>query len=155
MRGEDGSGNVGWAYAVPLFENTYPSIGPPDADTMPPNTPPPSPPPPDWPPPPPPVTFAPFLAAPEDCTVELTKLYGYWNQGTFRVDASCVVPVETMTLDINGYEVEDGEMVELVKTWGTERARDMFGMWRIEAPDFLLTLTTTNPNGTWTAEPDF
>ena len=39
------SGNEGDAHAEPVFENTYPSIGPPDATTLPPNTPPPSPPP--------------------------------------------------------------------------------------------------------------
>jgi hypothetical protein len=156
VRGEDGSGNVGWAYAEPVFENTYPSIGPPNADVMPPNLPPPGAPPvTEWPPPPQPVTLTPLLAAPEDCTVELTKLYGYWNQGTFRIDASCIVDVETMTLDLNGYEVADGDLVELVKTWGSERAYNMFGMWRIEAPEFLLTLTTTGPDGTWTTVPDF
>jgi hypothetical protein len=155
VRGEDGSGNVGWAYAEPVFENTYPSVGPPNADVMPPNLPPPGEPPnTEW-PPPPTVSLTPFLAAPEDCTVELTKMWGYWNQGTFRVDASCIVEVETMTLDINGHEIENGDMVELVKTWGTERVYNMFGMLRIEAPEFLLTLTTTNPDGTWTAVPDF
>jgi alpha-glucoside transport system substrate-binding protein len=98
-----------------------------------------------------------LLALPEpvECTVELTKLYGYWNQGTFRVSYSCDGPVETMTADLNGHEVNDGDMVELVKTWGSERAYDMFGMWRIEAPEFLLTLTTTGPDSTWTALPDF
>ena len=49
----------------------------------------------------------------------------------------------------------DGDLVELVKTWGSERAYNMFGMWRIEAPEFLLTLTTTGPDGTWTTVPDF
>ena len=60
-----------------------------------------------------------------------------------------------MAADINGYEVADGDLVELVTTWGTERAYDMFGMWRIEAPEFLLSLTTTAPDGNWTATPDF
>jgi alpha-glucoside transport system substrate-binding protein len=95
------------------------------------------------------------LPEPVECTVGLTKLYGYWNQGTFRVNYSCDGPVDTMTADLNGYEVHDGDMVELVKTWGTERSYNMFGMWRIEAPEFLLTLTTTGPEGTWTTVPDF
>jgi hypothetical protein len=28
-------------------------------------------------------------------------------------------------------------------------------MWRIEAPEFLLTLATTGPDGEWTTQPDF
>jgi hypothetical protein len=151
----DSAGQEAWAYAEPVFENTYPDVGPPDAAVMPPGTPPPGAPPvTEW-PPPPTVSLAPFLAAPEDCTAELTKMWGTWNQGTFRVDLSCQVDVATMEADINGYDVADGDMVELVKTWGTERAYDVFGIWRIEAPDFLLTLITTSPDGEWTATPDF
>ena len=69
--------------------------------------------------------------------------------------ASCDGAPATMVLDVNGYEVADGDMVQLVRTWGTKRAHNMFGMWRIQAPEFLLTLTTTGPDGEWTAVPDF
>ena len=152
----DDSGNETTVLVEPDFYNTTPAVGTPNAPVMPPNTPPPGAPPnTEWPPPFPPAVITPLAAAPDDCTVELTKLYGYWNQGTFRVDADCGVPVGSMALDLNGYAVQNGDLVELVKTWGSERSYDMFGMRRIEAPDFVLTLTTTGPDGTWTAVPDF
>jgi hypothetical protein len=152
----DDFGNETTVLVEPDFYNTTPAVGTPSAPVMPPNTPPPGAPPvTEWPPPFPPAVVTPLAAAPGDCTVELTKLWGYWNQGTFRVDATCVVPVDTMDLDLNGYAVQDGDLVELVKTWGTERSYDMFGMRRIEAAEFRLTLITTGPAGEWTATPGF
>ena len=144
----DASGNAVTVGAVPQFDATAPGT-PPD-DPPPPDD---DPPPPDEDPPPP--DEDPPVAAPDDCSVELIKLFGYWNQATFRVAVSCSIEVASMALDINGYGIVNGQSVELKKTWGTERAYDMFGTLRIEAPDFTLTLVTNDPDGTWTAQPEF